>query len=388
MKQPNYDPLGGQDFVKRLISPLGEDTIVLLVRSGWNVDRVLKMAVQDLNGMENARRASGATPTSISQREYYEFQQVVDLLRKFQVDGKLRIGYESSEKLLSGAISPDAVDSDAIVAAAREGWKIQPKQERVSIAADKIALNSKEAQAYLDEELLQNLVEDISIRGQQTPIRVQWRPSKAIPDPDSANATETDGDQARPFVTVPGEFGDLTLLACKELGMRLIDCIVEYPDDYILAGSEDRLVLSWDIKSLEVDEIAELESRFKIKNIEIGRRELDVEPRSLLGTMYYLSHAIRVPFEHEAAGLVMTTVDEQGVPFDWAQLTGKLLYVNCQKKKPHCAAIAVRYRDYWFYIDDRDHDSKATFTLLMQLFELQAGGGATGTKPVLTLPVG
>jgi len=258
----------------------------------------------------------------------------------------------------------------------------------VSIAADKIALNSKEAQAYLDKELLQNLVEDMSIRGQQTPIRVQWRQSTVVPDPDGGNAAETVGDEARPFVTVPGEYGDLTLLACRELEMKLIDCIVEYPGDYILAGSEDRLVLSWDLETLPSENIAELKRRFKIKNIEVGRRELDLEPRSLLGTMYYLSHAIRVPFEHEAAGLVVTTLDEQGVPFDWAHLTSDLLYVHCQKKKPHCAAVAVRYRDYWFYIDDRDHDSKATFTLLMQLFELQAGGGATGTKPVLTLPVG
>ncbi|MEC7356233.1 MAG: hypothetical protein VYE53_13915, partial [Planctomycetota bacterium] len=29
-----YDPLRGQDFVKRLVSPLGEETIILLIRSG------------------------------------------------------------------------------------------------------------------------------------------------------------------------------------------------------------------------------------------------------------------------------------------------------------------------------------------------------------------
>jgi len=377
-----YDPLGGQDFVKRLISPLGEDTIVLLVRSGWNVDRVLKMAVQDLNGMENVRRASGATPISISQREYYDFHKAVELLHDFQIDGKLRIGYESSEKLLSGAIPPDTVDSDAVVAAAREGWKIQPRQERVSIATEKIALSSPIAQTYREEDLFQNFVEEIRERGQRTPIRVTWREATLAPETNG-------GDETEPFVAVPGEYGDLTLLACRELKRRLIDCIVEYPDDYILAGSEDRLLLSWNFKSLSKDERRKLIQHFKFKDIQIiERRELDLEPRSLLGTMYYLSHAIRVPFEHEAAGLVVTTLDEQRVPFDWAQLTGDLLFVHCQKKKPLCAAVAVHYRGYWFYIDDRDHDSKATFTLLMQLFELQAGGGATGTKPVLTLPVG
>lgn len=384
-----YDPLQGQEFVKRMISPLGEDTIILLVRSGWNVDRVLRMAVQDLNGMENARRASGATPRDISQDEYFEFQQIVELLHDLQVDGKLRIGYEPSEKLLSGAIPPDTVDSDAIVAAAREGWKIQPKQERVSIAAEKIALSSTIAETYREEKLFQNFVEDVRRLGQQAPIRVRWREPDAAPDPDSGNAAETDGDEAKPFVTVPGEFGDLTLLACRELDEELIDCILEYPDDYILTGPGDRLVLSWDLDLLSDTDEKRLKEHFKLENMEkVGRHELDLEPRSLMGTMYYLSHAIRVPFEHEAAGLVVTTLDERGVPFDWAQLTDDLLYVHCQKKKPLCAAVAVHYRGYWFYIDDRDHDSKATFTLLMQLFELQAGGGATGTKPVLTLPVG
>ena len=60
---------------------------------------------------------------------------------------------------------------------------------------------------------------------------------------------------------------------------------------------------------------------------------------------------------------------------------------ECSTKKPACAAVAVKYRGYWFYIDDRDHSSKATFALLMQLFELRAGGGP-GKGPVLTLPVG
>jgi hypothetical protein len=108
-----------------------------------------------------------------------------------------------------------------------------------------------------------------------------------------------------------------------------------------------------------------------------------------MGTLYYLSHAVQVPAEHEAAGLVMTTTTiEGGEVFDWTQLTGDLLSVHCSKCKPKCAAVAVHYRGYWFFVDDRDQSSKATFTLLMQLFELQAGGGAIGTKPVLTLPVG
>ena len=71
---------------------------------------------------------------------------------------------------------------------------------------------------------------------------------------------------------------------------------------------------------------------------------------------------------------------EWGEPFDWSNVSGDLLQVSSQKHKPKCAAVAVKYRDNWFYIDDRNLSSKSTFTLLLQLFELQAGGGATGTN--------
>ena len=50
--------------------------------------------------------------------------------------------------------------------------------------------------------------------------------------------------------------------------------------------------------------------------------------------------------------------------------------------------MAIPYRDHWFYIDDRDADSKATFSLLMQLFALQAGQGGDTSAPVLTIPAG
>ena len=47
----------------------------------------------------------------------------------------------------------------------------------------------------------------------------------------------------------------------------------------------------------------------------------------------------------------------------------------------------LRCRGSWFYIDDADLDSKLIFSLLSQLFALQAGK-EKGTPPMLTLPIG
>jgi hypothetical protein len=39
-------------------------------------------------------------------------------------------------------------------------------------------------------------------------------------------------------------------------------------------------------------------------------------------------------------------------------------------KLPADAHVGVRYRDTWFWIDDRDHHSKAAFKFQMLLFSL------------------
>ena len=41
--------------------------------------------------------------------------------------------------------------------------------------------------------------------------------------------------------------------------------------------------------------------------------------------------------------------------------------------RPANAFVAVPYRGAWFYIADNDLESKSTFMLLTQLFNLQAG---------------
>ena len=408
-----YDPLRGQEFVKRLISPLNEETIILLIRSGWSIERVLRMTVQDINGLENARRASGPTPGTISQEEYHAFQQAVQSLREFQISNQIRIGYEESQEQLSGSIPADKVTSDAFVEAARDGWKLQPKQERVSIAVDKIAPSSNVTADYFDPNLFQNLVADVKARNLRTPIRVMWRESwvkkfgrepgtdgffdrisksmapesrEELPAPPPLEAPRS----SAPFVAIEGEQADLMLAAYRAASVKRIPCIVEFPDYFVLTGTTQSLVMNWDAEDSELN-VEALETLPGLINVEEEKYTLSIEPRSLMGVMYYLSHAIRVPPSHEASGLVRITMDDTDGServFDWAELTGDLLHVQWSDKKPDCASVAVRYRDVWFYIDDRDQRSKATFTLLMQLFELQAGGGATGTRPVLTLPVG
>lgn len=67
--------------------------------------------------------------------------------------------------------------------------------------------------------------------------------------------------------------------------------------------------------------------------------------------------------------------------------TGRAITINHSVDKPENAFTAVNYRDYWFWIDDRDFFSKRTFAFLMILFSLTETGGTEGL-PLVTIPAG
>jgi hypothetical protein len=119
-----------------------------------------------------------------------------------------------------------------------------------------------------------------------------------------------------------------------------------------------------------------------------GVMGIDLETRSLLQTLYYVSHGIDIPSEHAAAGLVTVTRDSSGRPFDWRRVMDGLFHVRSVQAdaRPPSAHVAIPYKGYWFFIDESDQDTKATFTLLMELARLEVVGKAV-TVPALTLPV-
>ena len=127
---------------------------------------------------------------------------------------------------------------------------------------------------------------------------------------------------------------------------------------------------------------------FKPNHPRDGVDVLDLETRSLLQVLYFVSKGLDVPVEHMERGFVQSTTDVTGQPFDWRKITSNLFHVySANKDRPPTAHVAVKYLDYWFYIDKADQDTMATFSLLMQLARLETNG-KTGLGPALTLPLG
>jgi hypothetical protein len=114
--------------------------------------------------------------------------------------------------------------------------------------------------------------------------------------------------------------------------------------------------------------------------------QVELTGRSFLGVMTFLAQHIDVPESHVRAGLVRMTLGPDGKPFDWNELSQGLFHVHSGTSEPASAYLKVEYRDHWFWIDDTDLDAKGTYTLLAQLFSLQAATGRIQGAPVLTIP--
>lgn len=114
---------------------------------------------------------------------------------------------------------------------------------------------------------------------------------------------------------------------------------------------------------------------------------LRVHMRSILGAIFYLSQGVEVPPEHEAQNLVTVTRDANGKRYDWQLMLEGVFRVRSSATEPANAAVKVRHRGAWFFIADDDLESKSTFMLLIQLFNMQAGRGAL-PMPLLTIPAG
>ncbi len=117
---------------------------------------------------------------------------------------------------------------------------------------------------------------------------------------------------------------------------------------------------------------------------------LPLVTRSLMSSMFFLSHAVAVDEQDEQAGVVTTTLTKDGQRFDWNDLLVNTFRVQTSKDRPDrmgvAAQTAIRHRGRWFWVDDADLTSKSTMGLMQQLFALQAGD-IRGGGPILTLPL-
>jgi len=112
--------------------------------------------------------------------------------------------------------------------------------------------------------------------------------------------------------------------------------------------------------------------------------ELAVLSRSIIEILLEMSTHVDVPQTDLDEGRVMPVLAKSAgeVPD-----VASVIKVRCSADKPTDAYVSVKYRDRWFWIDDRDPRSKGMLTFLMILFSLTETGGPAGA-PLVTIPAG
>jgi len=118
------------------------------------------------------------------------------------------------------------------------------------------------------------------------------------------------------------------------------------------------------------------------------REFLNLWPRSFYSVLNFLAFSVDVPDEDVADGRAFSTESYQqavadGLAVDLAQY----LNVRWSRERPKDAYVAVRHRGKWFWIDDRDADSKRFFNAVFDLYNIEVAPSSTGGGPVLTLPL-
>jgi hypothetical protein len=112
-----------------------------------------------------------------------------------------------------------------------------------------------------------------------------------------------------------------------------------------------------------------------------SNKELAVLPRSLLHLMQTMASQVEVPRAHLADGRATPGLESIAGQED----TTRLVRVLSSTSHPEYAFVAIRYRDHWFWIDDRDLKTKRTFAFMMMLFTL-ADTGEKDAVPLVTIP--
>ena len=108
--------------------------------------------------------------------------------------------------------------------------------------------------------------------------------------------------------------------------------------------------------------------------------QIAILTRSMLAMLSQLAYEVEVPEEDIKSGRTPPTIGQVGIE------NRPEVVIHSGKEAPESRYDAVQYNNRWFWIDDRDFQSKLGFTMVQVLSALAATSHATGA--VVTIPAG
>ena len=169
------------------------------------------------------------------------------------------------------------------------------------------------------------------------------------------------------------------------LGSRLVD----REGEKTIIFFRQNLSAQIEKNSLRIAELLGLDSNANEYRLVYGStaaddREIAMLTRSMFDIIAELSQFVHIPKHHVQENRASPGAISKASSFEEIR---SRVFVKHASERPKDPFLAVKYRDYWFYIEDTDFRSKRMFSFLLFLLSLAEGGGE-GLAPVLTLPTG
>ena len=118
-----YAPQRSPELTRALLTQVNLNTLYLLSRQGWGPDRVLRLIVRTINGIDNATSGGGPFPTDPP--EFAEFRMLSDLLASLQTRRITILTTQQSSADLTDLVPFAAVDANDAFAIKKEGLGVR-----------------------------------------------------------------------------------------------------------------------------------------------------------------------------------------------------------------------------------------------------------------------
>lgn len=94
-----FQPVEGENFVRKFLAPVSMDNLIILAQTGWSLKRLFGLCIEQINGLSNAKTASGPTP-GVPPNQYEEFNQALDLMEELRADESLSFTVDPIDKVV------------------------------------------------------------------------------------------------------------------------------------------------------------------------------------------------------------------------------------------------------------------------------------------------
>jgi hypothetical protein len=122
-----FNPVDDAAAIRQFLTPIPEDTLLLLMETGWPVATVLRLWVDRLNGVPNAPPVGSPRPCECG--DGTRFQRIAELAQMTHDRDLTALQAEEQTAEVSGALPVESVSAAAAVDAAKNGLEYRQRAD-------------------------------------------------------------------------------------------------------------------------------------------------------------------------------------------------------------------------------------------------------------------